>query len=120
MACPYFLPRTRLDASAWDPPPRMPLGAAWSGVCSLAPSEEIPEGELLEMCNLGYARGKCARFPLETEADAYRFSLQPSGQVIYVIEKLHAPIAHGVCTGQALNAALDAQAQAFKSRWSGL
>jgi hypothetical protein len=120
MACPFFLPRVRLDDSAWDPPPRMPLGAAWSGVCSLAPSEEIPEPRLREMCNLGYARGICARFPPDAQADAHRFSFQSNGEVVYVIEKRHAPVKHGVSTGTFADPVLEAQVTAFQASFKAL
>ena len=102
----------------------MPLGASWSGVCSLAVPEEIPERDLREMCNLGYARGRCARFPLADQADAHRFSVgsRDGGEVsvIYVIEKAHAPIAHGMlrlsegaCVEEAPNPQIESQARAF-------
>jgi hypothetical protein len=52
------------------------------------------------MCNYGYARGRCSRFPEDSAADAVRFSVladeQDMVRFVYVIEKNHAPAEHGV------------------------
>jgi hypothetical protein len=74
------------------------LGAAYSGVCRsraepLVPSEEHQR----EFCNCGYARGLCSDFPAEAAADAVRFSAAgEAGKLVYVFEKDHAPLRHGV------------------------
>lgn len=52
------------------------------------------------MCNLGYARRSCERFPLEPDTpDAVRFTLSRdegvSLRVYYVIERDHHPFLHG-------------------------
>ncbi len=114
MACPYFLPVSKLDDNAWDPPPRMPLGASWWGECSLAPGAALRESELREHCNLGYARGKCARFPHDAEFDAYRFS-HSGTQLIFIRERAHSPLTHGLVQITHQNTPLDAQARAFLS-----
>ncbi len=119
MACPYFQPTTRLDAGGWDPPPRLPLGDAWSGFClalagrSFAPPEDVQR----ELCNCGYARGRCAYFPEESRADAVRFAPQPSEQgdaaILYIFENEHAPVDFGVFREQDHGVAIVAQARAF-------
>ena len=102
MACPFFQPgRCIDDAGRWTHAPRMPLGEACHGTCHAQPSEsfEPSEGSLLELCNWGYARGRCDRFPPGAPADAVRFSIaaadQRSVRLIYVLERDHAPVEHG-------------------------
>jgi hypothetical protein len=114
MACPYFQPVSRLDAGGWDPAPRLPLGDAWSGFCvALASGSFEPEESVQrELCNCGYARGKCAYFPPECDADAVRFASQGLG-MIYILEKDHVPVAFGAFLEQAHGVAIVAQARAF-------
>jgi hypothetical protein len=67
-----------------------------------------------EFCNSGYARGKCSRFPAETAADAVRFSAQPQGRLLYILEKDHAPLEHGeIDPEEDLREPLAMQAKAF-------
>ena len=115
MACPYFQPVARLDSSAWDPAPRLPLGDAWSGFClALTSSFEPPESIQHELCNCGYARGRCAHFPAESSADAVRFAHEPGSQkLLYILEKDHAPLAFGEFLESQHGAAMIAQARAF-------
>ena len=51
------------------------------------------------MCNCGYARGRCDRFPGDGAADAVRFSITEDTPdkllVVYVVEKDHAPAEFG-------------------------
>ncbi len=51
------------------------------------------------LCNLGYARGRCARFPGDAEADAVRFSLAGDRAGVlslrFAVERGHLPLAHG-------------------------
>ncbi len=47
-----------------------------------------------EVCNCGYARGLCAHFPNDANADAVRFSIVGE-RLIYILEKDHAPLEHG-------------------------
>ena len=119
MACPFFQPVKRLDAGGWDPPPRLPLGDAWSGFC-LAPatgSFEPPESVQRDLCNCGYARGRCAHFPADHEADAVRFAAQDretdARRIIYILEKDHVPVAFGEFRELEHGAAIVAQARAF-------
>ncbi len=55
----------------------MPLGDAWSGECRARAGEPFtPErAALLERCNMGYARGGCARFADNGGPDAARFAV---------------------------------------------
>jgi len=51
-----------------------------------------------QLCNLGYAREKCPRFPGDG-ADAVRFSISRDQDgiigIYWVVEKDHLPFAHG-------------------------
>ena len=94
MACPYFKPSRRLDAGGWDPAPRLPLGDAWGGECTAGVAWEPPEAIQREVCNCGYARGRCEHFPVDERADAVRFSSGAGERLIYILEKDHAPIEH--------------------------
>ena len=98
MACPFFKPLRRLDGGGWDPQPRLPLVDAWGGVCTAAYDWTPPEATQREVCNCGYARGRCDRFPgagvADGAADAVRFSLR-NERLIYILEKDHVPIEHG-------------------------
>ena len=94
MACPYFKPSRPLDAGAWDPAPRLPLGDAWAGECTAGSAWEPPQALQRETCNCGYARGRCAHFPDNAAVDAVRFSMAGE-RLIYIFEKDHAPVEHG-------------------------
>jgi len=76
----------------------LPLGGFWSGTCEAEPDINVPL-DLLRCCNLGYARGQCARFNRDGDPDAVRFTISndqaDSVGVYYVIERDHAPFAHG-------------------------
>ena len=95
MACPLFKPAHRLDAGGWDPAPRLPLGDAWAGECTAGCAQQPVESTQREVCNRGYARGRCQHFPATMEADAVRFSIGSSERLIYIFEKDHAPLEHG-------------------------
>jgi hypothetical protein len=100
MACPFFLPTTRLDDGGWLHPSRLPLGGGWAGFCSAPGHErETPtDSELRELCNLGYAAG-CPRLPKVRVWDAVRFSvardLGTQLQIFFVCELGHRPANHG-------------------------
>lgn len=109
----------------------MPLGDLWSGVCTADPAMPVRPDELTlsDSCNMGYARGRCPRFPVAAGADAVRFCIsRDSGdlvQVMYAIEQDHHPLAHGTVEyarssgtfGTALNAKLETQARAYISSY---
>ncbi len=80
----------------------LPLGAAWTGYCQATGGNlwepNSPDAERL--CNLGYARGVCARFPTDDAgADAVRFTLAADDgatlRLYYALERDHHPFAHG-------------------------
>jgi len=108
MPCPYFLPLRPFGPGPWDPPPRLPLNDAWQGECHAAEPFEPLESEQRELCNSGYARGQCPHF--SENADAVRFSYVGE-DLIYILEKDHAPIEHGPV--ERAPALVQAQARAF-------
>ena len=74
MACPYFYPVARFEASSWAVPPRLPLGDAYTGECRAPGAPSAPdENRMREICNVGYGRGCCDRFPESANADGVRF-----------------------------------------------
>ncbi len=107
MACPFFMPKEKLENGSWPHPARLPLGCGWNGYCT-APGHdgETPsEEELRDFCNLGYAE-RCPRLPRERSWDSVRFDARtfvaagedPSVrriQVRYVCERVHLPEDHG-------------------------
>jgi hypothetical protein len=101
VACPFFMPQDRLDDSAWKHAPRLPLGDAYRGVCHSDPSHPFDPRDTArrDLCNYGYARGRCDRFPPDSSADAIRFSVagDENGRIrlVYIAEKDHAPAQHG-------------------------
>jgi hypothetical protein len=101
VACPYFQavePRCQTDRSRSA---MLPLGDAWDGVCRVNPDSpwQPDEVTLLSRCNMGYARGCCARFPLDEGPDAVRFTIAADSpeslRVYYVLERDHHPWSHG-------------------------
>lgn len=112
MACPYFMPLTKLENGNWPHPARLPLGSGWNGHCT-APGHdgEAPSTDVLQsFCNLGYAAG-CAWAPPERECDAVRFAVSAPAdfggrdknaevparilRLTYVCERDHRPVTHG-------------------------
>jgi hypothetical protein len=87
--------------AGWVRPPRLPLGDSFGGACHAHPADVIepPEAHQRELCNCGYARGRCDHFPGGDVPDAVRFSVTSDTptrlSVVYVIEKDHAPVEHG-------------------------
>ena len=101
MACPFFYPTARLETSSWVIPPRLPLGDAYAGECRAAAIAFQPEEQVVRgVCNSGYGRGCCQRFPDESERDAVRFHVAgDAGDLIriqYVFEKACWPASNGV------------------------
>jgi hypothetical protein len=101
MACPHFYPAARRSQTDPSRSAMLPLGDAWEGVCRAVPEApwDPDETTLLSLCNLGYARGACARFPADDGPDAARFSVVRDDGVYlslyYVLERDHHPLAHG-------------------------
>jgi len=100
VACPFFMPTSKLEGGGWLHPSRLPLGGGWSGHCSAPGHEDAAptDEQLRELCNLGYAAA-CPRLPKEREWDAVRFSVardRPTQLVLwYVCESGHRPASHG-------------------------
>jgi hypothetical protein len=102
MACPYFDPvRVHPAPLAYSTMPR-PLGDCWMGTCraGLDPDAEPDMAVLDSLCNFGYARGRCPRFPEDDPGpDAVRFAITrvaaSSLELCYVQERDHHPFAHG-------------------------
>jgi len=53
----------------------VPLGDVYRGECRSQTEPYVPDEERLFLCNLGYARDECPRFPAEARADQTRFSV---------------------------------------------
>jgi hypothetical protein len=128
VACPFFVPSRRLEIAGWVRPPRYPLGDPFGGACHARPGDilEPPEARQRELCNCGYARDRCERFPGGSAPDAVRFSVTDDSHsrllVVYVVEKDHAPVEHGTIEywidearleGQHISDILVQQARAF-------
>ena len=85
MACPFFEPREVFDEIT----ARLPLGQAFEGACLASDrGQKMP----VAICNHGYARGRCDRFPASHEVDANRFARTGGGGVIWIEEAAHAPL----------------------------
>jgi len=81
----------------------------------------------MKHCNPGYSRGECKCFPLEAEADAFRFHLSADHgnrlEIQYVVERACWPLRHGLLEID-LEAPMDEnilrqQAAAFAASYSG-
>jgi hypothetical protein len=99
MACPYFYPVTACGRAGENA--LLPLGDCWEGVCHATADTpwQPEEAALRPMCNLGYARGNCSRFPENEGPDAVRFVIADDDgsrvKIYYVVERDHHPFAHG-------------------------
>jgi len=105
MACPYFYPLAPRGHGALPQPDSrdamLPLGDAWTGYCRAVPEQPSqPDlAGLRRLCNIGYARGQCAKFPAGDGPDAVRFTISRDDGatlgIYYVVERDHHPFAHG-------------------------
>ncbi len=102
MACPYFYPLEPRSRASDLRDAMLPLGDSWAGICRAAPEHPSPaeESSLRPLCNLGYARESCRRFPAAVNGpDAVRFTISRDGGdsigIYYVVERDHHPFAHG-------------------------
>jgi hypothetical protein len=114
VACPFFLPVSREEEHGWIHAPRLPLGGSYRGICQADPADPVvPVDHTL--CNRGYARGACPRFPAESAGDAVRFSVTSENggeiRIVYVLEKDGAPVDFG--SVDILSGRLESQARAF-------
>jgi hypothetical protein len=102
VACPYFYPVERRSCASDPRDAMLPLGDSWAGICRAIPESATPpdESALRPLCNLGYARGSCPRFPDAHGPDAVRFTISgdsgASIAIAYVVERDHHYFAHGV------------------------
>ena len=102
MACPYFFPLQPRGGETDSRTSMLPLGDLWAGECRALPGGgcQPEESAVRPLCNLGYARRECPRFPADSaDADAVRFSIRRddgrSLHLYYVLERDHHPLAHG-------------------------
>jgi hypothetical protein len=101
MSCPYFDPVAPRVPGSGPESAMLPLGDAWTGICRATPDQpwQPDHATLGPLCNLGYARGTCARFPPGDGPDAVRFAVSgdrgATVDLYYVIERDHHPFAHG-------------------------
>jgi len=100
MSCPCFSPRQPRAPGFGPNSALLPLGDAWTGVCLAQPGDPVePIEAQLSLCNLGYARGACPRFPSSDGPDAVRFAIAKDDgnylQIYYVLERGHHPFDHG-------------------------
>jgi hypothetical protein len=110
------MPSARVDASEWLHAPRLTLIDEYRGTCHVAGVFEPDDSAQRDVCNCGYAGGRCDRFP-EGSPDAVRFSVigedGPALRILYAFEKDHLPVSHDVIEEAETNEILAAQARAF-------
>jgi hypothetical protein len=111
------MPIEKLGPGDWDPAPRFTLGEAWAGRCMAFP-HALEESEQRSLCNRGYVRGSCAHFPA-LAPDAVRFAWNAAKQLIYILEKDHAPVEYGVVDLSQTEEPRASQACAFMTCWPG-
>ena len=96
MACPHFEPiKHRADTGTL-----LPLRDFWFGVCRADAAGFQPDERLLsDCCNMGYARGKCSRFPQAAGPDSVRFTIARDADqrilVSFAVERDHRPHSQG-------------------------
>jgi len=100
MSCPCFYPTEARALGSGREGAMLPLGGSWRGECRAeAGNPWQPDENSLRICNLGYARGACTRFPSPDGPDAVRFSIRRDDEagvlLRWVMERDHHPFAHG-------------------------
>ena len=100
MACPFFYATEKFAERRWLAHPQVPLGDPYDGECHARQDGYRPgDEELRNLCNLGYVRKTCPRFPQDAGPDAVRFSVSRDEQqrivIRYVQERDHRPWEHG-------------------------
>jgi hypothetical protein len=93
------MPVEFIEQDGWLHAPRLPLGGLYRGICYAgAEPFQPPKSSQDDLCNCGYARGRCDRLP-DGAADAVRFSkLSDAGgrlKLVYIVEKNHVPAESG-------------------------
>ncbi len=118
MACPFFMPLARVDAQEWIHAPRLTLIDEYRGACRVGDMFEPEQSAQRDVCNCGYASGRCDRFP-KGSPDAVRFSVigedGPALRILYVFETDHLPSRHGVAEpgAEIVDPVLSGQIRAF-------
>jgi len=89
----------------------MPLGDVWRGVCRAEASPFVPDDSTLSnLCNMGYAQGRCARYQSTDAGDAVRFLIAQDRddliRIEYVVERDHHPHRQGTFEYQKMRGAL--------------
>jgi hypothetical protein len=79
-------------------PARAPLADIHVGTCSAGADVDVTT--MIEACNFGYARGRCAWVPPDLACDAYRFSAPRDSfgdvvEIVWIVEKDYSPVSHG-------------------------
>ena len=97
MPCPWFEPSEPLLWSHWRGAVKPPLGRPFAGACRSACAAGEANEPDLELCNLGYAAGRCARFPGGADSLQLAARIAPEGglTVLYALEQAHLPVASG-------------------------
>jgi len=95
MSCPYFLPQTPVSDGSLAAPARIPLGLLYRGECHAGLPGATHAVAADDCCNFGYGHGRCGSFPRDAEADAVRFTLTASRELVWILEKDFAPLRHG-------------------------
>jgi hypothetical protein len=99
VACPFFKPSVRVDPEEWLHAPRLTLIDEYRGTCGAGEAFEPEASAQRDVCNCGYARGRCDRFP-EGSPDAVRFSVigeeRSVLRIVYAFENDHSPVTHGI------------------------
>jgi hypothetical protein len=98
MPCPCFLPEQPMPRDTAPRPARAPLADVFSGQCSAGAA--VDTATVIENCNFGYARGRCAAFPADAAWDALRYSAPRDAfddlvQIVWVAERNYSPVEHG-------------------------
>jgi hypothetical protein len=95
MACPLFLPSSRLPGFAAE---ASSFGDFYGGECKAQPAALIPVDTLRRCCNAGYARAACEH-AAQADADAFRFLIKSDRDgvvgVAWSSERNHHPVAVG-------------------------
>jgi hypothetical protein len=114
MACPYFEPLEPNRGVSRAEDSMLPLGGCWTGVCRSDPGAPFrPSAQTLRaLCNLGYARQSCTRFPAGAEGDAVRFTVAADYglgliRLYHVVERDHLPLCHGALVYSAPAGSID-------------
>jgi hypothetical protein len=120
--CPFFMPSARVEPDEWIHAPRLTLIDEYRGTCHVAEPFEPEASAQRDVCNCGYASGRCDRFP-SGSPDAVRFSViaedGPALRIVYVFETDHLPSRHAVAEPEVAidDEVLNGQIRAFAASY---